>query len=368
MGAWGRVLAMAAKELAVVLRDRRVLTTLVASPVIQLVLFSMATTLEVRNVAVGLVNRDTGVVAEQFLAGLAASPRFGAIRTDRDERALAEAIEHREVLAGLVLPPDLSARVARDERAEIGLLLDGRRINTAQVTAAYISEIAGATGLSLRADSPRPPDLVIRNLFNPNLDYSWFTLPGMIAVITSVLVISVSAQAIAREREFGTYDQLMVLPLRAWQILLGKAVPAFLVGLFNGSFYVTMVALFSEVPFRGSFGFMLLAIAAFSLAATGIGLAISSIAANQQQAFLGGFLITVPMILLSGYATPTDGMPGWLQLIAAANPLSHMLAISHGSFLKGLSPGAAADHLWPILLAALLALLLAHELLRRHRD
>ena len=141
-----------------------------------------------------------------------------------------------------------------------------------------------------------------------------------------------------------------------------------MVGLFNVSFYVVMVAWLSDVPFLGSYPLLVLAIAAFSLAVSAIGLALSSIAGNQQQAFLGGFLVIVPMILLSGYASPIDGMPAWLQPIAAVDPLSHLLAICHGVFLKDLPPAVIVDHIWPMLLVAVVALVLGHGLLRRRSN
>jgi len=365
-GSISRIIAMATKELAVVLRDRRVLTTLVASPVIQLILFGLATTLEVKNVSLGLVNRDTGIVSERFLAAVAAGPQVGRIIVYPSEAALAQAIEEREVLGGLILPQNLSVQTARGETGSIGLLLDGRRVNTSQIFASYIAEIAASAEVAA-PDTRVAPDLVVRNWFNPNLDYSWFTLPGMVAVITTVLVLSVSVQAIAREREFGTYDQLMALPLRDWEILAGKLVPAFLVGLCNGSFYVAMVAILSDVPFTGSYPLIVLAITCFSLAVTAVGLAISTVAANQQQAFLGGFLVIVPMILLSGYASPVDGMPHWLQLISAIDPLTHMLAICHGVFLKAMPAQAIFSHIWPMVLVAVGALIAGRVLLRARR-
>lgn len=281
--------------------------------------------------------------------------------------AIGLAIEQREVLGGLILPPDLSARIARGEAGQVGLLLDGRRVNASQILTAYFSDITGTVGMALRP-AGAPPAVLARNWYNPNLDYSWFTLPGMVAVITTVLVLSVSVQAIARERDFGTYDQLMALPMRHWEIVAGKAVPAFLVGLFNGSFYVAMVAWLSDVPFNGSYPAIVAAIAAFSLAVTAIGLAISSVAGSQQQAFLGGFLVIVPMILLSGYASPVDGMPAWLQPVAAADPLSHLLAVCHGIFLKDLPIGMVSAHILPMLAVAVLALLAATGLLRRRSN
>jgi ABC-2 type transport system permease protein len=364
-GALIRVWAMALKELKVVLLDRRVLTTLVISPVVQLILFGFATTLEVKNFSLGVVNRDHGIVSEQYLAGLTATPNLGELIVYPDERALSEAIEQREVLGGLILQQDLSARFQRGETAEIGVLLDGRRINAAQIVSGYLGEIALQTGAKLRpAAVAAAPDLVVRHWFNANLEYSWFTLPGMITLITTVIVLSVSVQAIAREREFGTWDEVRALPLRPWEILAGKSVPAFVVGLTNGTFYILIIPLVSSVPFLGSIPMMVLSIACFSLAVTGIGLAISTIAQNQQQAFLGGFLVIVPMMLLSGYASPIDGMPDWLKPLAALDPLSHMLVICHGLFLKELPAADVMTEICPMLGVAFASFLAALLLLR----
>jgi ABC-2 type transport system permease protein len=368
-GALVRIAAMALKELRVVLLDRRVLTTLVISPVIQLILFGFATTLEVRNVAVGVVNRDTGIAAEQFLAATAAVRNIRELRTYSSEAELAEAIEQRGVIAGVIIPPDLSARVARGDPASIGVLLDGRRINAAQIVTGYLGEVAAQTGATLRPDTvTASPQVIARHWYNPNLEYRWFTLPGMITLITTVLVLSVSVQAIAREREAGTWDQLMALPMRNWEILAGKCVPAFTVGLFNGGLYVLIIPLLSDVPFNGSRALMLLAIAAFSLAVTAIGLSVSTVAQNQQQAFLGGFLVIVPMMLLSGYASPVDSMAPWLQPISRIDPLSHMLVICHGLFLKAMPAALVLRQIAPMLGVAITALVLANLLLKWRSD
>ncbi len=364
-----RMAAMALKELKVVLLDKRVLTTLIVSPIVQLILFGFATTLEVKNIDIGVVNRDVGVVSEQFLAGLGGSRNVRRLTFYPSEAALRTAIEQRQVIAGVILPPDLSNVVARDEIGEFGVLLDGRRINAAQIVAGYIGEIATDTGKLLRPKKAHPePEVVPRHWYNPNLDYRWFTLPGMITLITTVIVLSVSVQAVAREREFGTYDQLMALPLRHWEILVGKTAPAFCVGLFNASLYVLVIPLVSDVPLIGSIPLMLLAIASFSLAITGIGLAISTVSQNQQQAFLGGFLVIVPMMLLSGYASPVDGMPDWLQVVSAADPLSHMLVVSQGIFLKDLPTALVLRHVWPMLLVAFTTLSIATYLLRTRSE
>ncbi len=368
-GALIRVAAMALKELRVVLLDRRVLTTLVFSPIIQLILFGFATTLEVKNIDLGLVNRDGGVASERFLAAVGAVRNIRSVRAYPDEAELGLAIEGREVMAGLVIPADLSARVARHDMAEIGLLLDGRRVNAAQIVESYLNDVAAQSGAMLRPDAVAAvPHLVERHWYNPNLEYRWFTLPGMITLITTVIVLSVAVQAIAREREFGTWDELRALPIRHWEILLGKCAPAFSVGVFNGALYVALIPLVSDVPFTGSLLLMVLAIACFSLSVTAIGLAISAVAQNQQQAFLGGFLVIVPMMLLSGYASPVDSMPNWLQPVARINPLSHMLIICHGLFLKSMQSDMVLAQIAPMLAVTACALAIALILLKIRDD
>lgn len=364
-GALIRIAAMALKELRVVLLDRRVLTTLVISPIIQLILFGFATTLEVKNVTLGVVNRDTGIASERFLAATAAVRNIAQLQPYASEQDLAEAIEQREVIGGMILPPDLSSRVARGETGAVGVLLDGRRINAAQIVAGYLGEVALQTGQQLRPEAViQAPVVEARHWFNPNLEYRWFTLPGMITLITTVLVLSVSVQAIAREREAGTWDQLMAMPVRHWEILVGKCAPAFTVGLFNGTLYVLVIPLLSDVPFTGSLALMILAIAAFSLSVTAIGLSVSAIAQNQQQAFLGGFLVIVPMMLLSGYASPADSMAPWLQPLSRIDPLSHMLIVCHGLFLKAMPAALVVQQIVPMLAVASGALVLAYLLLK----
>lgn len=367
--AWIRMMAMALKELRVVLLDKRARTTLIISPIVQLVLFGLATTLEVKNIDVGLVNRDAGIASERLLAGLAGSRQVRTIVHYPSTAAMLDAIDHREVIAGLVIPPDLSRDVAAGRTGEIGALLDGRRSNAAQIVNGYLTEIAQDAGAVLRPASRNPaPMIAATHWFNPNLDYRWFTFPAMITVITIALMFSVSAQAMARERELGTYDQLMTLPLRPAEILVGKMAPAFLVGVFNAALYVALIAIFFDVPFNGSLPMLLLAVICFSLAITGAGLCVSAIARNQQQAFLGGFLVVVPMILLSGYASPVDNMPDWLKPAASINPLTHMLLICEGIFLKDIPTAVVVARTWPMLGFAAVTLPLAGWLFKQRSE
>jgi len=355
----GRLAALAMKELKVVLLDQRARVTLIASPIIQLALFGFATTLEVKSIELGLVDRDGGRVAEQLVAALDGSPNVRRLVLYPSEAALGDGIARREIIAGLILPQRLSADIAAGRGGEVQALLDGRRSNASQIVGGYLDTVVTRAGATLSrsgqlgARAPPAPQVLVRHWYNPNLDYLWFTMPSMIAVITAVLVLSVSAQSVAREREFGTYDELMILPLHPWEILLGKVAPAFLAGLANALLFVAMIPTLYGVPLTGSAALLLVAIVVYTMSLVGTGLMISCLASNQQQAFLGMFFVTVPLILLSGYASPVDNMPGWLQPLVAINPSHHMIVISEGIFLKDLPPGLVFGHLWPMVAAAI---------------
>lgn len=373
-GRFTRLAALALKELKVVLLDRRARTTLVLSPIVQLLLFGFATTLEVKAIDIGIVDRDGGRAAQAMVAALDGSPNIRTLRNYPSEDALDEGIARREVIAGLILPQRLSADIAAGRGGEVLALLDGRRTNAAQIVGGYLGQIAQRAGAELRPATRAPPQalahpqVVTRNWFNPNLDYLWFTMPAMIAVITAVLVLSVSAQSVAREREFGTFDELMILPLKPHEILLGKVAPAFIVGIVNCLIFVAVTPVLYGVPLTGSLGLLLLGVVAYSMALVGLGLMISTLAGNQQQAFLGMFFVTVPLILLSGYAAPVDNMPAWLQPVVAINPAYHMVVIGEGVFLKDLPGDLVLRHLLPMLAAAVITFTMAWTLFRARTE
>lgn len=364
-----RLLALMVKELQVVLRDKKARTTLLISPVVQLLLFGLATTLEVRNVDIGVVARDNGAATQALVAAIDASPWFDEVRRYPDADALREAIDVQTVMGGVLVGDALDQRLARGEGADLLVLLDGRRANAAQIVAGYLDEIARQQGARLET---RPQDAPVAvattHWFNPNLIYLWFTMPSLIIVIGAVQVMSVSCQSVAREREFGTIEQLVVLPLSGWQVLIGKLTPAFVVGMATASFFVIFIPLVYAVPLTGSLLLLYGALTLYFLALAALGVAISLLARNQQQAFLGMFLATIPIILLSGYASPVDNMPGWLQQIAWFDPASHVLTVVEGLFLKAMPAAAVAPLIAPVAIvgagAAALALLLINRRLR----
>ena len=211
-------------------------------------------------------------------------------------------------------------------------------------------------------------DIVPRNWFNPNLIYQWFMVPNLIASIALVIGLIVTALSIARERELGTLDQLLVSPLRTSEIILGKLTPPMIIGLFNITLYILAAVFFFEVPLRGSLLFLYGGAILYLAAVVGVGLFISAMAMTQQQAILGAFLFMVPAMLLSGFATPIDNMPTWLQPVTLINPLRYFLVIVNGVFLRDLPIGEVVKNSVPLALIAVGTLSAAAWLFRRRLE
>jgi ABC-2 type transport system permease protein len=371
-GSVSRLRAMIVKEFWAVLRDPRGRIVLFVPPLMQLFVFGLATTLEVRNFDVGILDRSGGPAAIEFVQQIAGSPNVGRIVTLRSPEELRESIDNRRVIAALVLESDFDATVARGETATAGVILDGRRSNAAQIVNGYLGRVAASAGATLRPQSIPRPNLaatpVVTHWFNPNLEYLWFTLPSLIVIIGAVSGVSITAQSVARERELGTFDQLMVSPLRVHEILIGKMAPPVAVGLVNGTLYLLAAQFIFHVPFTGSVLLFYGALLMFLLALVGVGMFISAASATQQQAFLGSFGVAVPLILLSGYASPVDNMPGWLQIVSLGNPSRWFLEIVHGVFLKGMPLHDVGVRLLPLLLIAIVTLGLGAWLFRARME
>ncbi len=365
-----RLRAIIIKELLAILRDPRARITLIAPPIVQLLIFGFATTLEVKNFSVGVLNRDGGYWSQEIIEHVQGSPnvaRVISLKSDEDVRA---ALDRQRVLAVLRFDPDFSEKVTRGRTATVGALLDGRRSNAAQIAAGYIDTMVADVAANIA--HPRTPQAaggsITVNWFNPNLDYPWFTMPALISLIGAITTLSIVAQSVARERELGTFDQLMVSPLRVHEILAGKMVPPVLVGASIATLYVILIPLVFRVPLTGFLPLLYLALVFYLLAMTGIGMLVSVLAATQQQAFLGMFLVAVPTILLSGYASPVDNMPGWLQVVAHIDPTTYFLVISEGVFLKAMPARDILANTWPLALIATATLSMSTLLFRSRME
>jgi ABC-2 type transport system permease protein len=365
-----RLFAIIRKELIGMLRDPRARITLIIPPTIQLLIFAQAATMEVKNIELAVVDLDRGPSSFEVVHRLRGSPSFERLLFFPSIEAARSHVEREEVIGIMVLPSGFSADLVAGRPASVQLLLDGRRSNAAQITAQYISTIIQGAGAALAghatgAATPPHAELVVNNWFNPNLDYKWFMLPNLVGNLTLGVGLMLTALSVARERELGTFDQTLVSPATPVEIALGKLLPPLAVGAVQTSLYLILVTQLYGVPFRGNIFVFYAAVLTFAAACAGIGLFISSIAQTQQQAFLGAFAVLLPFALLSGFATPVENMPWWLQFITGVNPLAHMLRLMQGLFLKDASVASLVHLLGKLLIIAFFTVTVSVLLFRR---
>lgn len=235
----------------------------------------------------------------------------------------------------MTIPQDFSRKIESNSQANIQLILDGRRSNATQIVNGYISSIIENYNQEIQKTHGAimtPLVMVTRSWFNENLLYLWFTVPSLVCILSMLISLVVTALSVARERELGTFDQLLVSPLTPYEILIGKTIPAIIIGLAEGLLmWVAAVWLF-DVPFYGSPLLMVYILFIFIMSTVGVGLFISSMCKTQQQAILGVFIYMVPVVTLSGYASPVENMPEWLQDLTWFNPLKFTLIAVIGIF------------------------------------
>ena len=359
-----RLQAQIVKELLCVLRDPKSRFVLVVPPLIQLFVFAFAATLEIRNIDIALMNRDAGGASVELVQQLASSDLIRHIHPAANEQEIARLIDAQEVIAAVVINDSFSRDIAAGKSGTAQLIIDGRRANAGQITLAYLQNIATNVGVTLKSGSGGGEAVQVRHWFNPNLIYRWFVVPGLSAILTTFIAMLLTALSIAREREFGTFDQLLVSPCTPTEIIIAKMVPAFLISVLLACAMMAAAVFGFGIPFTGSLPLLLLCLMLFVLSLIGIGLMISSFCATQQQAIMGTFSFVVPTVLLSGFATPVSNMPVFLQWIAEAVPLKHFLIITHGCFLKALPPGEIIANAWPLLVIAVITLGLAVRFVR----
>ncbi|AFL49706.1 ABC-2 type transport system permease protein [Sinorhizobium fredii] len=368
---WGRLKALIVKELLAVLRDPKGRTVLIGPPIVQLLVFSYAATLEVNNVDLMVLDRDNGHWSQELVQQIGGSPTFRSIRHANSPSEIRVAIDNQHVLAAVEIGPTFSRDIEAGRPAEVQMILDGRRSNASQIVSGYLGRIVGMLAAETPAGERAASEAIrveARNWFNPNLTYQWFMVPNLVASIALLIGLIVTALSVARERELGTFDQLIVSPLRTHEILIGKLIPPMMIGLFHITIYILAAVFIFGVPLRGSL-FLLYGSAIFYLAAVvGLGLFISALSMTQQQAILGAFLFMVPAMLLSGFATPIENMPSWLQPVTLINPLRYFLVIVKGVFLKDIPLAEVVHQTLPLCLIAVVTLSSAAWLFRRRLE
>ncbi len=335
------------KEVGQTIRDRRVMFMLIVAPLIQTVVLGAAVDFDVDRVPTLVVDRDGSAESREHARRLLADGTL--LRTGSAESAsgAVRAIDGGRAAAAIVLPPRLGSDLLARRPAEVQVVLDGTDPNRAAAAGAAASGYFGGIGEALArerlraAGRPEPAQIAIvpRIAYNPRLETAPWVVPGISAMLLVIVTTLVTAMGLARERESGTLEQVLVTPIRPIWLLLGKLLPFLVIGLVDVGLLLAVGTWLFAVPLRGSLLVGLLGVVLYLFSTLGAGLLISTVSQTQQQAFLGGFLFVMPAILLSGVMTPIAAMPGWLRAITLVNPLRHFAEVIRGVLLRGAGLG-----------------------------
>lgn len=366
---WRRIAALMIKEFLALLKDKRSRTVLIVPPLLQLIVFGYAATYDLNQVPYAIYNEDRGPASREILARFDGSATFQRVAQLDHEGQIAPMIDKEQVLMVLHIGPHFTRNLLLQRPAKLQLIVDGRNSNTAMLILGYVRTMVSNFNeqwAKTHGQRPPPARLEVRAWFNRNLESRWFIVPGIVGLLTLVVTMLVTALSVAREREAGTFDQLLVTPLRPVEILLGKALPGFIIGSLEASFIIVMAVLWFNVPLRGNLIALYLGLFLFLLSAIGVGLMISSLSLTQQQGLFGAFMFLVPAIILSGFATPIANMPPFMQSLTLINPMRYFLVVLRGVFLEGASVSLLWPQYWPMAVIGLVNLLVAGRLFR-HR-
>jgi len=371
-----RLKQMLIKEFIQVFRDKRTRFVLFGPPIIQMLIFGYAATFEIHHVPTVVLDLDHSQESRELISRFSSSPYFDVQRQLTDYRQIGDLIDQGKATVGLEINAGFAQNLRKGQTAPLQVIVDATNSNTALIASGYITQIALGFAQEYQQDriyrlSPqmieRMPSVQLeqRPWYNPDLRSRWFFVPGVIGSLTLVLVVTLTAFAVVREREIGTLEQIMVTPIRPAEFILGKTLPFFLIGLFDVSLIATVGTLWFQIPFRGQILVLFAGAILFLLCMLGVGLLISTVSSTQQQAMVTAFFFIMPAITFSGFGFPISTMPQWLQYLTYLSPLRYFLIVLRGTYLKGVG----MEILWPQLLAmtALGISLLTIAVLRFHK-
>lgn len=356
-----QLVAVALKELRHTARDRRMMAMLLIAPMIQLGVFGFAVDFDVDRVPTVVVDFDHSDASRHHLDQIFADRTLVWKMVERSESDARAAVDANEASVALIIPRGFGRDLARNHVAQLQVLVDGTDPNRGAIAAAAVSryalrestrmaqaaltqrqanlQAASAGGISpnLEVLSPKPGRVAFapRVLNNPRLRTAIYMVPGIIALLLLMITVIITAMGLARERETGTLEQVMVTPITPIVLLVGKLMPYVFIGLFDFLLALVVATRVFDVPIRGDVGVALLGTMLYLVSTLGVGLLISTVSRTQQQAFIGGFLFMMPALLLSGVMTPLWGIPDWLMPLVRVNPAKYYVEIVRGVLLRG---------------------------------
>jgi ABC-2 type transport system permease protein len=402
-----RILALTRKELLAVLKDPRSRFSLLVPPMVQCLVFGYAATYDLNDVSYAVLDNDHSAASRELIARLDGSGLFERVASLERASDIKKYIDERRALLVIRIDQDFERRLMAGEQAPVQVIADGRNSNTAGTATGYVATIVerfnadwrvahppmalpshlgaglaspseqgdtGQSSLSSQGEATQlsppsagaaaPIQVNTRAWYNPNLETRWNMIPALIGTLTMLQTMVLTAMSVAREREQGTFDQLLVTPFRPAEIMAGKTLPAMLIGVVQATTVLLVAQLWFRIPFTGSYIVLYAGLTLFLLAAVGMGLLISAVAATLQQAMLYSFIVMMPFILLSGLTTPISSMPQFLQVVTYVNPLRYAIEIVHRVYLEGAGLDRLVPELWPLATIGLVTLSAASWLFR----
>jgi ABC-2 type transport system permease protein len=354
-----RILALLRKELRAILKDPPSRASLFAPPILQCLIFGYAATYDLNNVPYAVLDQDHSAASHELLAGFdgtRAFERVAQLNRTSDVRAM---IDDQRALLVLQIGQDFERRLKAGQPATLQVIADGRNSNTAGTALGYVGQIVAQFNAQWAAEHGTggvPIAVATRAWYNPNLETRWYMVPALVGTLSLLQTLLVTALSVAREREQGTFDQLLVTPFRPWEIIIGKALPSVLIGLVQATLILLVAGLWFRIPFAGSYLTLYAGLALFLMAGVGIGLMLSAVVATMQQAVLYAFVIMMPLALLSGLTTPISNMPTLFQYLTLLNPLRYAIDLAHRVYLEGAGLGELGADLMPMALIAVATL------------
>lgn len=336
------------KEFRQIFRDKAMLPLIFAMPILQLLVLSFATTYDVKNINLEVVDRSQSSMSRALIHKFQASPYFNLTSFKMATEKESLAMEKGEAVATLEIPDDFESELVNGRPAAVALRVDAIDGMTGGVAASYIQSIIQefrveeaqnhpAIVLAGRKEHPLLIDVSVRNWFNPTLDYQYYMVPGLLVMLVTMIGMFLTSMNIVKEKEVGTIEQLNVTPITKGEFILGKLLPFWLIGLFVLSVGLILARLIFQVPMEGPMTLVMVFAMAYLPVVIGIGLFISNISDTQQQAMFVAWFIMIVFVLLSGLFTPIENMPEWAQYITYANPVRYFIEVNRGVLLKGAS-------------------------------
>ncbi|WP_374296712.1 ABC transporter permease [Acinetobacter sp.] len=363
---WFRYLwVLTRKEFLAILVDPANRVTLIAPVFIQAVLFGYAASYDVNHVDYAVLDQSHSQASQQILSHMDGSGIFRRTADLQNNQQIQQVINDREALAVITIPADFEDKLNNNESSALQVIVDGRNSSTASMAGSYISSVVSQVNQE-RLGTTSAITVKTRTWYNPNQESRWGMMPSLIATLSMMQTLMLAAMSVAREREQGTFDQLLVTPYTPTQIMIGKAIPPILIGVIQSTLILMIILFWFQIPMNGSLALLYFGLFAFNIAVVGVGLSISAIALNMQQAMLYTFFLIMPLTLLSGLLTPVQNMPELLNWLTYANPLRFGIDLVQRVYLEGAGFAQVKWDFVPMLVLAIITLPLAAWLFR-HR-